>query len=411
MDSMLLLFLMAELFPAQVRVIYINHQLQSQSTAWGEHVAQQCQDLKLPCVVVPVQVSVGNLENQAREARHQAYAQHLRPNEVLVLGHHQQDQAETMLLRLFSGAGVAGLAAMKRIDQRAHYQIWRPLLDLSREQISVWSAQLNISYVEDPTNSDVSYDRAWCRAQLWPLLSQRYPKMQQAITRSCDLMQDADQILHEVMQQDWAICGDDRQLDLDQLAQLSVPRRRQLLSAWVKGEGSYRPAFDMIQRLQDEVIEAKSDAQAALHWQGFYYLRYQRGLYRVSQQQYLAHQQVIELAPRQISLSLDQTLVLDAGVFQIGHAALGLDLRVLKQKLDLQQRVGGERIHLHGRVGAWPLKKALQQAQIFPWMRHTIQILSIDNVMLGVFTPKGFWLAQSEYCQVGGWLPKLISQY
>ena len=411
MDSMLLLFLMAELFPAQVRVIYINHQLQSQSTAWGEHVAQQCQDLKLPCVVVPVQVSVGNLENQAREARHQAYAQHLRPNEVLVLGHHQQDQAETMLLRLFSGAGVAGLAAMKRIDQRAHYQIWRPLLDLSREQISVWSAQLNISYVEDPTNSDVSYDRAWCRAQLWPLLSQRYPKMQQAITRSCDLMQDADQILHEVMQQDWAICGDDRQLDLDQLAQLSVPRRRQLLSAWVKGEGSYRPAFDMIQRLQDEVIEAKSDAQAALHWQGFYYLRYQRGLYRVSQQQYLAHQQVIESAPRQISLSLDQTLVLDAGVFQISHAALGLDLRVLKQKLDLQQRVGGERIHLHGRVGAWPLKKALQQAQIFPWMRHTIQILSIDNVMLGVFTPKGFWLAQSEYCQVGGWLPKLISQY
>ena len=55
------------------------------------------------------------------------------------------------------------------------------------------------------------------------------------------------------------------------------------------------------------------------------------------------------------------------------------------------------------------IQKAIQEAQIFPWQRHTIQILSIDNVMLGVFTPKGFWLAQSEYCEVGGWQPNLIS--
>ena len=72
--------------------------------------------------------------------------------------------------------------------------------------------------------------------------------------------------------------------------------------------------------------------------------------------------------------------------------------------------MGGEKIHLYGRVGSWPLKKAIQQAHIFPWLRHTIQILSIDNVMLGVFTPEGFWLAQSEYCVVDGWLPKIISQ-
>lgn len=44
-----------------------------------------------------------------------------------------------------------------------------------------------------------------------------------------------------------------------------------------------------------------------------------------------------------------------------------------------------------------------------PWLRHTIQILALDNVMLGVFTPKGFWLAQSSYCEAGGWQPNLIS--
>ena len=72
-------------------------------------------------------------------------------------------------------------------------------------------------------------------------------------------------------------------------------------------------------------------------------------------------------------------------------------------------RQGGEKIHIQGRVGTWPLKKAIQQAQIFPWLRHTIQILSMDNVMLGVFTPNGFWLAHSPYCVKAGWLPTLIS--
>ncbi len=56
------------------------------------------------------------------------------------------------------------------------------------------------------------------------------------------------------------------------------------------------------------------------------------------------------------------------------------------------------------------IKKAIQEAQILPWLRHTIQILAIDNVMLGVFTPKGFWLAQSKYCENDGWLPHLSSE-
>ena len=74
----------------------------------------------------------------------------------------------------------------------------------------------------------------------------------------------------------------------------------------------------------------------------------------------------------------------------------------------LSPRMGGEKIHLYGRVGRWPLKKAIQEAQIFPWQRHQIQILSKDDVMLGVFTPKGFWLAESIYCKKNGWQPKLL---
>ncbi|MBP7880431.1 MAG: tRNA lysidine(34) synthetase TilS, partial [Acinetobacter sp.] len=130
MDSMLLLSLMSELFPDKIRAIYVDHQLQQPSVLWGELVQQQAKILNIPCIIQKVQVETGNLEQQARQARYQAYHQHLQANEILVLAHHQQDQAETVLLRLFSGAGVNGLAAMQQIDVRKELTIWRPFLDL-----------------------------------------------------------------------------------------------------------------------------------------------------------------------------------------------------------------------------------------------------------------------------------------
>ncbi|MDP1316834.1 tRNA lysidine(34) synthetase TilS [Acinetobacter lwoffii] len=408
-DSMLLLHLMFFLCPEKVRAIYIDHQLQALSADWGEFVADQCQQLDIPCTIQPVNVASGNLEQQARNSRYQAYRQHLQADEILVLAHHQQDQAETLMLRLLSGAGVDGLAAMKQIDVRENLTIWRPLLDISREQICQWASELNVQNIEDPTNADTHYDRAWARQTLWPVLSQRYPKMQAALVRTSELMQDAQDILQEVLQQDLASCGTETQLDLGKLLQLSKSRQRQLLSAWMKGAGQYRPSLDMVERLQREVIHAKQDAQAALHSQGFYYVRYQQQLYRLTAEVYLAEQQQVQTSPKTIKFALKDSVQVLSGKFIIAPAQLGLSPALLQQPLHLQQRQGGEKIHLYGRVGTWPLKKAIQEAQIFPWARHTIQILSADNVMLGVFTPKGFWLAQSAYCEAGGWLPMSVS--
>ena len=403
---MLLLQVMSALFPEKIRAIYIDHQLQSLSASWGDFVRAECAKLAVPCVLVKVDVQTGNLENQARLARYQAFQQHILADEILVLAHHQQDQAETVLLNLFSGSGVGGLSAMSAVDQRDGLTIWRPFLDVSREQIEAWIQQQQIAYIQDPTNLDTHYDRAWCRETLWPLLSSRFPKMQQAISRSSYLMQDAQSILADVAQQDLEMCGNAQQLNLSQLVQLSPARQRQLLSNWIKGEAQYRPSLATVERIQTQVMQAKTDAQAALHHAGFYYLRYQDVLYKVTQAEYLAQNQVLSM--QMLKLSLQHSVQVAAGQFVIEQQQIGLDLQLLGQDLLLSPRVGGEKLHLHGRVGRWPLKKAIQAAQIFPWQRHQIQILSKDDVMLGVFTPKGFWLAESNYCQNNGWQPKLL---
>lgn len=405
---MLLLYLMSELFPHKVRAIYIDHQLQSSSKMWGEFVQNFAQQLDIPFISQSVIVDTGNLENQAREARYAAFQSHLNSNEVLVLAHHQQDQSETVLLRLLSGSGVKGLGAMNEIEHKQNMRCWRPMLSVSRQQIEQWVEHLKVPYIQDLTNFDTTYDRAWCREIVWPVLQARFPKMQEAISRTSILMQDADEILYEVLQQDLNQCGDLDHLNISQLQQLSQARQRQLLSFWMKGQGTYRPAFDMVERVQQEVIHAKADAKAALHWNHDYYVRYQNILYRVEKNKYLQK----DLVPDDVSaieFQRDTPFRLISGLFQIQPMEVGLSPQLLDQPLSLMTRQGGEKIHLYGRVGHWPLKKAIQEAQILPWLRHTIQILALDNVMLGVFTPKGFWLAQSSYCEAGGWQPNLIS--
>ena len=406
---MLLLHLMSYFFPEKTRAIYIDHQLQKTSADWGEFVSVQCESRNIPCIVEVVNVQTGNLEQQARTARYQAYSKHLKPNEVLLLAHHQQDQAETLMLRLLSGAGVSGLSAMKKVDVREQFTIWRPLLDLSREQICQWATQLGVQNIEDPTNLDTHYDRAWCRHELWSVLEHRYPKMQQALSRTSYLMQDAEEILQDVLQQDLQQCGTSTELDLKKLSALSRARQRQLLSMWMKGQDTYRPSFEMVERVLHEVIASKSDAQAALHWNQFYYVRYQHRLFRLNPKEYLAEKNESHLVEQRLCLNLGQNIELFSGHYVAETQEIGLSSVLLGKELSLVLRQGGEKIHLHGRIGTWSLKKAIQEAQIFPWQRYRIQILSIDNVMLGVFTPKGFWLAQSEYCEVGGWQPKLIA--
>ncbi len=88
---------MSQIFPQKIRVIHIDHQLQEQSAEWSKLVANQAISLNIPYIIQKVQVTDGNLEAQARQARYQAYLQHLQPNETLVLAHHQQDQAETVI--------------------------------------------------------------------------------------------------------------------------------------------------------------------------------------------------------------------------------------------------------------------------------------------------------------------------
>ncbi|HHL20256.1 MAG TPA: tRNA lysidine(34) synthetase TilS [Aliiroseovarius sp.] len=110
----------------------------------------------------------GNLQDKARQARYRLLAEWARARKVaaVALGHTQDDQAETFLMRLARGSGVDGLAAMRR-DWTAQGTRWlRPMLALSRQDLRDYLREKGVVWVDDPGNDDPAYDRIKARHAL-----------------------------------------------------------------------------------------------------------------------------------------------------------------------------------------------------------------------------------------------------
>lgn len=371
------------------------------AASWAAQVQRQCHAWQLPCTVYAVSVAAGNLEQEARRARYQALYGDIQTGEVLVLGHHQQDQAETVLMRLLSGSGVTGLAAMKQDEQRGSVRLWRPLLDCSREQVTSLAVMLCPDYIDDPANQDVRFDRVMLRQQIWPILQARWPAFQTGISRTALLMQDTASILQDVLRQDWQQVVYDHKVNIALLQNLSEARQRWLLSRWMQGQEVYAPPLQQVEQLRTQLILARDDASPKMQWQGWQFRRYRGALYRLAQQ-------LPRAEDRQLHWD-DTLLVLPSGTWQLMQQAWGFPQAVCKRPWQLKPRQGGESLHLRGRVGHWPLKKSLQAAQLAPWQREQVHLLWIEGQVWGVFTAQGFWPTMQATWVEDGYLPQLVA--
>ncbi|MGH8481553.1 MAG: tRNA lysidine(34) synthetase TilS, partial [Nevskiaceae bacterium] len=100
-----------------VRALHVNHHLQMAANRWVEHCKEFCARLGVPIYVLDVKIDPNDPEGPegaARRARYESFLSLMKPGDCLATAHHQDDQAETVMLRLLRGAGVAGLAAMRR---------------------------------------------------------------------------------------------------------------------------------------------------------------------------------------------------------------------------------------------------------------------------------------------------------
>lgn len=350
-----------------LRALHVDHGLHPQSGAWAEACAANCDRLGIPLQVrrIAVVERGEGLEAAARAARHAAFAEVLAPGELLLTAHHRDDQAETVLLRLLRGAG-DGLAAMRPLRPFAAGWLWRPLLDLSRDQLQAYAREHALHWLEDPSNESDRHDRNFLRHHLIPRLAERWPQAGAALARSAALLAtQADLLAGEDRRRLARVQGlDPATLSLPALMAEPEAWRARLLRAWTAGLGLPPLHGGAPATIEGELLPAAPDAEARYGWAGAVIQRWRDLLHAGTDEAPLpADWQASWDGTAPLALPTGDTLAVSP------FTAFDLPLRV-------HARQGGERLRLPGRDHHTMLKHALQDLGVPPWERRRLPLLS-----------------------------------
>lgn len=268
LDSTVLLDALVRLKPNDVNLnaIHIHHGLQADADRWLVHCKQQAEDLQVNFIAKQVVIKLNqNLEAAARQARYQAFNELVGEQGVLLTAHHQRDQAETFILNLMRGAGLAGLAAMptKRLLNSKSKQAWlyRPLLNIGYSHLVDYAHQHGLSWVEDPMNQQLDFRRNYVRHQLLPLFDSTWSQAQQKISQAASHCFESNQLLEQLAQLDLkSIDHSASYLDWQALQNLDWARQKNSLRYWFHNHHSVRLTQTDLDWFKSECFSASSNA-------------------------------------------------------------------------------------------------------------------------------------------------------
>ena len=259
-DSTALLVACAERWPGQVRAVHVHHGLQAAADAFEQHCGTLCERLGVPLEVLRVDAShaLGDSpEDAARRARYEAFsalAQARRAGGAIksvALGHHADDQAETLLLALSRGAGLPGLSAMPRQAERGGVTLHRPLLAVPAADIRAWLTARDLPWIDDPTNADTRFTRNRIRTDVLPALERAFPQFRTTFARSAAHAAQAQALLAEVAAQDLVAVGEPPRIAA--LRALSRARQANVLRHWLVREQGAAPSAAQLDALLDQL--------------------------------------------------------------------------------------------------------------------------------------------------------------
>lgn len=387
-DSVALLDLMSRLrerLAAPLAAVHVHHGLHPAADDWAAHCQALCAALDVPCRIERVQVERRrgeSLEAAARRARYAVLARHLPAEGGLLTAHHQDDQAETVLLNLVRGAGNAGLAAMPPQRPFARGWLLRPLLGFRRQALRDYARARGLAWVEDPSNADPAHDRNYLRHHVLPALTARWPQVVPALYRVSRNAAASEALAADLAAADLGrLAGADGSLPVAGLLALSAPRRHNLLRHWLRlGGRPVTPDHAQLAALEHDLLHSRHDARPALVLGARTVYRWRDRLYHLPTPPPLP-------AVRRWRWPLDRPLTIPALGLHLEPQPLRCAVPGLGagEVLEVRLREGGERLRPRGAAHHRPLKHWLQDWGVPPWRRDRLPLVYRDNALLAVW--------------------------
>ena len=380
LDSVVLLHLLAEArlsIPFQLHAMHVHHGLSANADSWADFCAAQCGKLNVPLQVVHVNVaknpdyrnSEQGIEAEARQLRYNALFNYVvdgKPPEFIVTAHHQDDQAETLLLQLFRGAGVKGLASMAALDKVR--RLLRPLLDVSRQALHAYAVQHHLKWGDDESNDNTQYDRNFVRHEVLPVIQTRFKSVKAVLARTAGHMAEAGELLEVLARQDAEPLLQNNTLCLQGLSLLSVARVKNVLRWWFSQNGLAMPAAEHLNEIVDQLLHAKKDSDLNIKLQHLYLRRYRHRAYLCEAKAPMPFDLVWNGEP-ELTMPNGGKLLFN----QVTGSGLAINLGMTK--LRISNRDGGERFKPDAQRPTRTLKYLLQEINMPPWQRAYLPLI------------------------------------
>ncbi|GAA4034594.1 tRNA lysidine(34) synthetase TilS [Actimicrobium antarcticum] len=372
---------------------HVHHGLSADGDAWLAHCDAECARLGITFAAQRVRLAgaeSSGIEAAARSSRYAALGAMCRAHQVplLLTAHHQDDQAETVLLQLLRGSGVAGLSGMDSANCAAdllgdaELVMARPLLSLSRLQLAEVVRAESIVHVDDASNLDTRYARNALRHEVMPALDKFFPGFQHRLARTAGHAQAAQRLLIELARQDMALCGVAEGIDISRLRTLSADRADNLLRYWFGSRGVRMPSTSWLLEMRTQLYEAKPDAQLCVTHADCHIRR---------------HRDHVFITPHRVAFDPEELPVfgfrwngeaqldfpeLD-GVLLFESAEQGVAISWLTQQaLSISVRSGGERLKPAPNRSTRALKYHYQAGNIPAWERERLPVVRVGKKLL-----------------------------
>ena len=382
LDSVVLLHLLHQLQKTHhytLKASHVHHGLSKNADKWVKFCEKLCTKLSVPLDVhyikLPQKKSLG-IEGEARRLRYEKLLQS--KTDLIVLAHHEDDQAETFLLQLIRGAGVKGLSSMAHFDDSR--RLWRPLLNTSRTDIESYAKKHQLKWIEDESNQNIDFDRNFIRSNVLPILKNRFNHIIKVISRSSSHLAEAQNLLDDLAKIDLKSYlksnNYKHKLQVKTLDQLSNSRAKNVLRYWLEINDQLMPSKDLLDELLRQVLTAKKDAELKIQLSKDFEIR------RYKDEIYIAEKNQKGQKNYEIIWKGESEILLPNGA-QLNFKKVkgrGINFKFLdNQKLKIRNRQGGESFKPDSKRPTKKIKQLLQESDLPPWEREFFPIIFVGD--------------------------------
>lgn len=384
-----------------LHVFHVHHGLHEAADEWA-HIASCLADrLGLPFVQTRVNVDTSDgrgIEAAARVARYAALADMARAAGVrhILLGHHQDDQVETVLLRLLRGAGLDGVGGMSAQSQLDGIDYLRPWLTVPRSRIQEYLREYGPALapdyvaVSDPSNLDTRYARGALRGDVLPAIERTWPGYRSTLERFARLATESAEVLREVAAADLETVQEhvppyDHCVRVSALQGLSEARQTLVLRLWLAEHGLTMPSEARLLELQRQLQRAARDRQIVLQHEAVHVRRFRDWLVidRVGERPGDDGTAAADAAGIVWAGETEIRVDSHGGTLQFLPAAQGIDPQWLRGgPLGIAWRRGRERLKVGPATPSRSLKNLYQERGIPSWERERLPLVYRGDLLV-----------------------------